>query len=401
VGSTSDTRWRLACDACGVEAWIGPANGGAYDTWCEGCQRAERRDRAPADGDACTRCGAPLAAAPRFVELWGELQHLDAVLAAWAGDPSALVAILPERPRFLSDLDPPAPGVGDPAERAAALGALKSGEWQVTLRDRADPDTRMHAARAIAFERLGDLAAAQEEWDALLANCEDPRARLARGALRARRGSFEQAAEDLGLAGTSFEARWNRAACLLHLAVRDSEGLPAPELLARARAEAGEPSAYWSDPTVGRLLWSLLVERELARAGGSHARLADGARRTLRAAEAQFEHATFWDRAMMVAGWARLGAFDECGRNAAPLVRELAAELLREPALTGARLQDLAETVDAAGEAAARDDAAAAHKAIAPALAREDLRHFRIPCAACGRGAVGVEETAEVAGVEG
>jgi len=29
------------------------------------------------------------------------------------------------------------------------------------------------------------------------------------------------------------------------------------------------------------------------------------------------------------------------------------------------------------------------------AFARDDLRRFRIPCAACGRGSVGIDETAE------
>jgi phage terminase large subunit GpA-like protein len=35
---------------------------------------------------------------------------------------------------------------------------------------------------------------------------------------------------------------------------------------------------------------------------------------------------------------------------------------------------------------------------IATAFARDDLRRFRIPCAACGRGTVGIEETAEADG---
>ena len=46
-------------------------------------------------------------ALPRFVELWGELQHLDAVLGAWAGDPQPLATLLPERPRFVTDLADP------------------------------------------------------------------------------------------------------------------------------------------------------------------------------------------------------------------------------------------------------------------------------------------------------
>jgi hypothetical protein len=32
---------------------------------------------------------------------------------------------------------------------------------------------------------------------------------------------------------------------------------------------------------------------------------------------------------------------------------------------------------------------------IAEAFGRDDLKRFRIPCAACGRGSVGIVETAE------
>jgi len=35
------------------------------------------------------------------------MQNLAAVLSAWSGDPAPLAALLPDRPRFLTDLDPP------------------------------------------------------------------------------------------------------------------------------------------------------------------------------------------------------------------------------------------------------------------------------------------------------
>ena len=395
MASSNGIRWRVACDACGVGAWVGPAPDGGYDVWCEACQRADTRRAAPGAHDACRHCGARLSDSPRFVEVLGELQHLDAVLGAWAGDPSALLTILPERPRFLSDLDPPPPGVGDPPDRIAALSALARGDWRTVLRCSSDPDVRVLAACAIASERLGDAEAAIKAWDQVLAIAEDPRARLARGALRARRGRLAEAQEDLALAGLSFEARWDRAACLVTRAVRERDELPHGDVLARARAEAGEPSAYWSDHTVGRLLWSLLVERRLDGGREAPKPLDDRARTTLRRAESEFEHATFWDRAMVLAGWSRLGALDEAARVAAPLAREHAETLLAEPALRGDALRDVAGAVSRAQSLADRGEAAAARSELAPLLARADLRHFRIPCAACGNGSVGVEETAE------
>ena len=340
----------------------------------------------------CPRCGAALAGEPRFVELWGSLQHLDAVLAAWAGDPAPLSGLLPERPRYLSDLTPPAPAPGDDDGSRRRLDAVSAGDWPAALAVPGALDPRAHAARAIALERLGESEAAIEEWGAVLAAGEDQRARLARGSLFARSARRAEALADLERAGASFAARWNRAALLVHDAVLGAE--PDPALLARARAEAGEPSAYWSDPTVGRLAWSLLVEREAARPRGG-SRLDDAARARLRAAEAGLEHATFWDRALVLAGWTRLGEVEESARVASALARSLAASLLTEPALAGA-LADVAEAVGSARAAMDSSEPAEARGALARALSRRDLARYRIPCARCGRGSVGVEEVVEL-----
>src|SRR5262245_34913880 len=123
-------RWRLACDACDAGGWIGPGADGACDAWCEGCQRPQRvaEPRSPAP---CAACGTPLTLAePRFEELLGEAQHVAAVLAAWCGDPGPLATLLPERPRLLTDLDPPAPRAGDPPAVVDALASLARGQFE-------------------------------------------------------------------------------------------------------------------------------------------------------------------------------------------------------------------------------------------------------------------------------
>jgi hypothetical protein len=394
VASSSGTRWVLACDACAVEFRVGRAPGG-YDVWCEACQSPDTLPSAPL-GQRCPRCGAPYAASPRFIELWGELQHLDAVLGAWAGDITPLATILPERPRFVTDLTPPAPRADDPPARAEMLTALAHGAWPTVLAFAPDVDPRALAARAIAHERTGDPGSALEEWGRVLEAGEDPRARLARGALLARAGRLEEAVADLERAGDGVEARWDRAAAIVERVVATG-GTPDPAALRAARDEAGPPSAYWSDPTVGRLLWTLLVGHEHA-ARGSVASPGPDAVARLRAAEAEFEHATFWDRAMVLLGWARLDAVDEVARVAAPLARELAAELLDEPALRGAPLHEVSEAVTAARAAMDTGRPVEARHTIAPAFAREDLRRFRMPCAACGRGTIGLEAEEGIAG---
>jgi hypothetical protein len=397
VASSSATRWRLACDACAAGAWLGPGGDG-FDAWCEACQTPQRLDAAPTPGARCARCGASLAAHPRFVELWGELQHLDAVLGAWAGDPTPLATLLPERPRFVTDLTPPAPAPGDPPARLARLAALARGDWRGALAAPPDACARAHAARAIAHERRGEGAQAIAAWDAVLAAGEDARARLARGSLLARAGRNAAAAADFALAGDGFEARWDRAALLVHEAVAAGGGAPDAARLARARAEVGTPSDYWSDPTVGRLLWSLQIEHELARPDAGAGTLPDDARAALRAAESELEHDTFWDRALLLVGWVRLGALDQAARIAAPLARRQSAALLDEPALGGEKLADVARALAAARAAMDTGDPVEARHDIAAAFARDDLRRFRIPCAACGRGTVGIEETAEADG---
>ena len=407
MASSNATRWRLRCDACEAAAWVGPGEQGGYDAWCESCQTAQPLAASPTLGTRCARCSAPLAASPRFVELWGELQHLDAVLGAWAGDFGPLATLLPERPRFVTDLTPPAPVPSDPPARVAMLAAVAHGDWRGTLAAPPDDDPRAHAARAIAHERAGDVAQALAAWAAVLAAGEDARARLARGSLLARAGRYVAASGDLELAGSSFEARWDRAALLVHEGIAANDGLPDAGQLARARAEAGPASDYWSDPSIGRLLWSLLVERELApadvrelaRAGARRREsrtLPDATRAALRAAESEFEHDTFWDRAMVLVGWARLGLADEAARIAAPLARRQSAALLDEPALSGKPLAEVTLALAAARSAMDMGDPVEARHDIADAFARDDLRRFRIPCAACGRGSIGIDETAEV-----
>jgi len=391
VASSSGARWRLACDACEAVAWVG-ASASGHDVWCESCQTSATLPASPT-GQRCERCGATFTAAPRFVELWGELQHLDAVLGAWAGDIEPLASILPERPRYLTDLGPPESAPGDAPERLAVLAAVHRGEWHAVLAAAEDADPRALAARAIAHERLGERDAAIADWDRVLEAGEDARARLARGALLARAGRLDEAERDFARAGDSFESRWDRAALTLERAVAEGEGLPDEGTLLRARSEAGEPSAYWSDPTVGRLLWTLLVERALARqdAGAEPASL-----EMLREAESEFEHATFWDRAMQLAGWAKLGALEDVARVAAPLAREQSAALLDEPALTGRPLTGVTQAVAAARSAMDMGDPVEARHDIHDAFARDDLRRFRIPCATCGIGTIGIEETAEL-----
>ncbi len=390
MASSNGTRWHVACDRCDAAVWTGP-DGARVVAWCEACQVPRTLD---ADR-ACPECDAPLAVEPRFVELWGGLQQLDAVLAAWRGDARALATLLPERPRFVTDLDPPAPRAGDPPALRALLEACAHGDYRSVLTDRSATDPRAHAARAIAFERLRDPAAAIAAWDAVLAHDEDARARLARGALHALAGHWDAADADLARAGASFPARWDRASLALHRAIVERDGFPDADTLAAARTEAGPASAYWSDPTVGRLVWSLVVERTLAGRPAPLAVSEPDTHARVRAAEATFEHATFWDRAMQVVGWWRLGAAREVARLAAPLADAQAAEVLAEPALRGVALAEVAAILRAVRSAGADGDPAAAQRLLAPAVARADLQRFRIPCRHCGMGTVGVDGVEE------
>ena len=326
------------------------------------------------------------------------LHQLAAVLAAWAGDVEPLAMLLPERPVFLTDLTPPAAHLDDPVTLRAQLAALARGDWRSALAT-AGEGPRADAARAIAHERVGDFAAAIAAWDRVLVAGEDERARLARGSLHARAGRYQEAERDLARAGDSFAARWDRGA-LLVIAAADGDGALDAARIARARAEAGEPSAYWSDPTVGRLLWSRTVERTLA--ATRHQRPANDAERArLRAAERELEHDTFWDRALLLVGWSRVGAKEEAARIAEPLATAEARAIGLEPAFAAApgfaeasrRLADRALPIS--GRAIVARKPGRARRALAPLLSRDDLRRFRLPCVRCGRGSIGVEEVRE------
>src|SRR5262249_57946600 len=107
----------------GVSAWIGSA-GDHRDAWCEACQRAVAT-ALDDDAPVCDRCGERLTLGePRFEELYGRVQDAVAVLEAWCGDSTRLAPLVPERPRFLSDLDPPGANSADDPELARGLRAL-------------------------------------------------------------------------------------------------------------------------------------------------------------------------------------------------------------------------------------------------------------------------------------
>jgi len=389
---------RVACDACDAGAWIGPSGGGT-DAWCEACQLAQRLEGVAAA--VCASCGGPLTtSAPRFPELAGALAHLDAVLAGWTGDAAPLGSVLPERPRFRSDLAPPAPRAGDPAALAAVLAAAARGDWAAVIASPDRDDPRALAARAVALERRGEAAAAEAEWSRALAHGDDARARLARGTLRARAGEWDGAAGDFALAGGGPAACWNRAALRVHRAVAETPGLPDAREIAAARAEAGPASADWCEPTIGRLAFALLAERALARREAGE--LGDLDLVALREAEDLLEHRTFWDRALVLAGWARLGTEGDgdAARVARPLARELAAELLAEPAVKGEALAGLRRGIERAWDHIATFEPRQARAAIAPALADPVLQRYRLPCLACGRGSVGVDAWSEGEGTD-
>jgi tetratricopeptide (TPR) repeat protein len=408
------TRWRIGCNSCPASAWVGPIADAAgerradYDAWCEACQQG--LVIAAASGD-CSTCGAPLTTgAPRFAEIYGALQNLAAVLAAWDGDGDLLGELLPDRPRFLTDLDPPKLSAEDDAETRTALSLLASGAYADALDqlERLAPsrdDQRLWRALAIAAERRGDLERAGDALTRALAGGESAQVRLERGALRAKRGEFAAAAEDLALAGERFEARWNRAALSLIEAVAVSRGLPDPIVIAAARRDAQGSSGDWSDPTAGRLLWSLLIERisgegasvdgPEAEAGHDQPPADDAGARALRAAETEFEFDTFWDRAMILEGYARLGLAAEAARVASPLALELASQIAMEPALRGDAAAGLLAVLEAAILAIGQNRPGQACDAVVSLIQREDLRHYRVPCRLCAHGSIGVDEVLE------
>lgn len=390
MASSNRTRWRIACDHCDAAVWTGP-EGERVVAWCEACQVAHPW----AASGRCPDCAGALVVEPRFIEIWGGLQQLDAVLAAWQGDARPLATLLPERPRFVTDLDPPPIHAGDPAALVALLEACAAGDYLAVSAAPPIDTPRAHAARAIAHERRHEPQAAIASWDAVLAHGEDARARLARGALHALAGHWDAAQDDLARAGERFEARWDRASLELHRAIVEREGFPAPEVLAAVREQVGPASAYWSDPTVGRLIWSLVIEGTLGTRPAPLPTPEPATHGRVRQAEAMFEHATFWDRAMQVVGWWRLGAAAEVARLAGPLAQAQASEVLAEPALAGPALGELAATLRAVQAAGEVGDPSAARRVLAPAVARADLQRFRIPCRHCGMGSVGVDGVEE------
>jgi tetratricopeptide (TPR) repeat protein len=391
-------RWRVACDACDNGAWVGARPDG-IDAWCEGCQRPARLASGVAPA-VCAQCGQALTLGePRFEELFGELQNAAAVLAAWAGDPAALGEILPERPRFLTDLNPVAALPDDSPTARAALDRLGGGHFaeagaalEQALAESGDAPgprgARWWHALGIAAQRTGQLSRAESAFAKALEH--DPghvAARLGRGALRARRGDFAGAREDFAGAGDGREARWNRAAVAVLEAVAGTPGLPDGAVLREARAEAGPASEYWSDHTVGRLLWTALVERALSRGGGD-ARCAD--ERVLRAAEHELEFSTFWDRALVVHGYASVGMRREAAAAAAPLASDLLRSLGAEPCMRGPAGQALRAPLEEAQRLADSGNPGAARAALGSLMERADLRRYRVPCLHCGRGTVGV-----------
>jgi len=393
-------RWHLACDQCDAAAWVGPSATG-LDGWCESCQSAYGLPPGAGADAACPDCGLRLSTDElRFEEFYGELQNAAAVLAAWDGDPGPLDELLPERPRFLTDLTPPDLLPGDPPEVRAALEAVRTGrfaearhrlETQAAAPGGEGRAARLWRALGIASERTGGPEVAEDCFTRALgsgaAGADEQRLRLARGCLRARRGDFEGARVDLAEAGDGREARWNRAALLLLGAMARTPGLPGRDVIESARAEAGEPSSHWCDFTVGRLLWTLLVER--TRAPGRPDPDA------LRQAEGLFEFDTFWDRALVVHGYATLGMKREASASASALAGNLLGVLAREPFLRSPPAAPLAAAVLRAAQAAAGQEPGVALREVRALMGRGDVRRYRVPCARCGRGSIGVDGVEE------
>ena len=392
-------RYRVACDRCGFGAWIG-LRGDVAQAWCESCQTPAEIPAARGAGPPaprCAACGESLTLdAPRFEELWGEVQNLAAVLEAWEGDVARIGPLVPERPRFLTDLAPPPPSPSDPPGVRAALEALGAGSFRAA-REKLDAvpleDDRHWFALGVACHRLGDWAGAEVAYSRVLERAPGHReARLDRGVLRAQRGDSRGAREDLEQAGDGYEARWNLAALIVHqsLAAAPAGALPEPGALRTARDLADSPSSYWSDPTVGRLLFTLVAERAMARRGDMGPDPADA--RTLRAAEAEVEFDTFTDRAMVLRAYAALGMRGEAEAVARPLALRVIETLRREPFFRGPQGRGLDRALEQVALAASQGRSAGARAAAAELLGRSDLARYRVPCARCEHGTIGVEQ---------
>jgi hypothetical protein len=142
----------------------------------------------------------------------------------------------------------------------------------------------------------------------------------------------------------------------------------------------------------------VLVERAAARRRAGAPECPD--ERVLRAAESEFEHDTFWDRGMALAGFAALGMPEEAAAVAAPLALGRARSFAAEPFLRAAGTEAMRAAAGSALAAIERGDAAAADAALAPLATREDLRQYAVPCSACGRGRLRAEALEEVEGGE-
>ncbi len=411
-------RWHLACDTCEAAAWVGPSATG-FDAWCESCQSARGLPAGAVQEATCPECGHRLSTGElRFEEFFGELQNVAAALAAWSGDPRPLAELLPERPRFLVDRTPPEPRDDDPPEARAALAALRAGSfleagWLLEPLVAAPPgraaSPRLLWALGVARERSGEPAEAEACYARALApggaGDEAERLRLARGCLQARRGDFAGARLDFAAAGETRQARWNRAALRVLEAVARAPGRPDAGAIAEARAEAGEPSPQWSDFTVGRLLWTALVER--ARARRAHAEPGpapddpgETEAQILAWAETCFEFDTFWDRALVLSGYATLGMKEEAAASAASLCGALLGALTREPFLRSPPAAPLAAAVLRAAQAVADGEPRLALREVRALMERRDVGRYRVPCVGCGRGSIGVDAVEEDEGLD-
>ncbi len=387
-------RCYVACDRCDFGVWIGP-EGDLTDAWCEACQRGAQVPSGGTGAPRCEGCGEPLTIdEPRFEELWGEVQNLAAVLEAWQGGSARIAPLVPERPPFLTDLNPPPATTDDPPAVREALGALAAGAFRdarAALERQLEPGAARRAlALGVACQRLGDLEAAERAFSRALEDAPNhPAARLNRGVLRARRGDFAGAEADLGRAGNGLEARWNRAALRVLDAVATRPGLPAPEVVRAAREEAGPPSSHWSDHTVGRLLFTLLAERARGRSQGDAVGWGD--ERELRAAERELEFDTFTDRAMVLHAYASLGMRGQAEEVARPLTLALVEWLGAQPFVRGPLGLEIRTALNDVARAVGQGDPAAALAAAAALGERRDLARYRIPCARCGEGTLGVD----------
>ncbi|MBI1798616.1 MAG: hypothetical protein HYR73_02895, partial [Candidatus Eisenbacteria bacterium] len=123
--------------------------------------------------------------------------------------------------------------------------------------------------------------------------------------------------------------------------------------------------------------------------------------RVLRGAEQELEFETFWDRAMVLEGYARLGLAEDAARVAAPLALELARALADEPCLSDDAAGCIAAVFDASIHAISHARAGEACDAITGLLRRPDLKRYRVPCRRCRQGSIGVDRIEETGDEDG